>query len=170
MRHVRYLACAFSVAAFAACAPADDGIDDSTLAVTDSVASMTAPTTSALTMMATTLGTPANYTGATRPTGTASVTIDSTAGTLRAEVTVANGGADAELPWHVHKGTCANDQGILGDATAYEAIELDDNGSGSATATVTLPMPLTGDYSVNVHQSSEQMGVIIACGDLSKTM
>jgi hypothetical protein len=170
MRHARYLACAFSAVAFVACAPSDNGIDDSTLAVSDSVASMTAPTMAATTMMSTTLGTPANYTGATRPTGTASVTIDSTAGTLRAEITIANGGADAELPWHVHRGTCSDDQGILGEADAYEPIELDDNGSGTASATVTLPMPLTGDYSVNVHQSSDQMSVIVACGDLSKTM
>lgn len=70
-------------------------------------------------------------------------------------------------PWHIHVGQCGNDRGILGPADAYEPLEVDKSGRAESTAELPIRTPTAGQYFVNVHASRNNMGTIIACGNLA---
>ena len=91
---------------------------------------------------------------------------DDTAKT-RAFATIQNAVPGGEHPWHVHMGQCGNDRGILGPADAYEPLRVGGNGKAEASAELPLPMPIAGQYFINVHASRNNMGTIIACGNLA---
>jgi hypothetical protein len=55
----------------------------------------------------------------------------------------------------------------VGSADAYRSLEVDKAGKASATAVLALPLPRTGQYLVNVHASANNLGTIIACGNLA---
>jgi Cu-Zn family superoxide dismutase len=74
----------------------------------------------------------------------------------------------ATHPWHIHRGTCGNDQGIVGPPTAYTPIVIGQSGDGSATATLPIPPLGSGQYYVNVHASPSDLKTIVACGNLTK--
>lgn len=69
-------------------------------------------------------------------------------------------------PWHVHKGTCTNDEGVVGQASSFPPLSIAQNGRGTAKATLGEPLPDTGSYFVAVHASASGMKNIIACGPL----
>jgi hypothetical protein len=85
-----------------------------------------------------------------------------------AEVHVANAKPGSVHPWHVHKGTCGHDQGILGPAKAYTPLHIGADGNGEVTVTLPYPTPTSGEYMVNVHQSASDLKTIVACGDLQR--
>jgi hypothetical protein len=85
----------------------------------------------------------------------------------RAHVDVANAVPGGTHPWHVHRGQCGSDQGILGPADAYKPLKVGDNGRASSDAVLPIPTPRTGDYFVNVHASARNMGTIVGCGNLA---
>jgi hypothetical protein len=89
------------------------------------------------------------------------------AGKTRAFVSVQNAVPGGEHPWHVHLGQCGNDRGILGPADAYDPLRVGGNGEAEAGAELSLPMPVAGQYFINVHASRNNMGTIIACGNLA---
>ena len=91
---------------------------------------------------------------------------DDTTETL-AFVTVQNAVPGGEHPWHVHLGQCGSDRGILGPADAYEPLRVGGNGQAEAKAELPLPVPIAGQYFINVHASRNNMGTIIACGNLA---
>ncbi len=66
-------------------------------------------------------------------------------------------------PWHVHVGTCGNDQGIVGPPASYTPITADASGKGQVSVTLPYSTPTTGSYMINVHH----MGKIVSCGQLS---
>lgn len=72
-------------------------------------------------------------------------------------------------PWHVHFGTCGNDQGIVGEATAYTPLRPGADGTASASATVTVPLDPARSYFVNIHKSPSELQTIVACGALTTT-
>jgi len=85
----------------------------------------------------------------------------------QAQVDIANAVPGGNHPWHVHQGQCGSDGPIVGPATSYRALEV--NGDGKATATADLPVAMasSGQYYINVHASANNMGTIIACGNLA---
>ncbi len=85
----------------------------------------------------------------------------------RAFASIQNAVPGGEHPWHVHMGQCGNDRGILGPADAYEPLRVGGNGKAEASAELPLPMPIAGQYFINVHASRNNMGTIIACGNLA---
>lgn len=85
----------------------------------------------------------------------------------QAHVEINNAVPGGDHPWHVHQGQCGTNGPIVGSATAYRSLEVDKDGKASATADLDLPMPRTGQYYVNVHASANNMGTIIACGNLA---
>ena len=85
----------------------------------------------------------------------------------RAHVDISNAVPGGLHPWHVHRGKCGSDQGILGPADAYQPLKVNDEGRASSTATLPIPIPKSGEYFVNVHASSKNMATIIACGNLA---
>jgi hypothetical protein len=85
----------------------------------------------------------------------------------QAHVEVANAVPGGDHPWHVHQGQCGDNGPIVGPATAYRSLEVDKDGKAEATADLPLAMPRTGQYYLNVHASANNMGTIIACGNLA---
>jgi hypothetical protein len=86
----------------------------------------------------------------------------------RADIHVANGKPGSVHPWHVHKGTCGHDQGILGPAKAYTPVHLGADGEGELTVTLPFATPTSGQYMVNVHKSASDLKTILACGNLQR--
>ena len=114
-----------------------------------------------------TLSAPAGATGTARVTGTAMV-MSAGSNQTTANVTIEGATAGGTHPWHVHRGTCGSDKGIVGPPSAYTPIRVGQDGSGTASVTLPVAAPTSGDYMVNVHKSATEMGVIVACGPLTK--
>lgn len=99
-------------------------------------------------------------------------------------------GAEPGYPVHIHSGTCAdlgdvvhplNDLTPIGDGMAANATPeaamgmggtpVADEGPIVAESTtiidVTLDELMEGEYAINVHESAENMGNFIACGDVA---
>ncbi|HEX2217877.1 MAG TPA: hypothetical protein VHG35_03685 [Gemmatimonadales bacterium] len=114
------------------------------------------------------LATPSQLTGAVQVKGTGWMAgvEDDTLKTL-ASVTIENAVPGGVHPWHIHVGQCGNDRGILGPADAYEPLEVGGNGQAASTAELPIQVPSAGQYFVNVHASRNNMGTIIACGNLA---
>jgi len=113
-----------------------------------------------------TLATPAELAGAIQVNGTAWMASRGGVGTV-AHVTISNAAPGGKHPWHVHLGQCGNDQGILGQATAYEPLEVNGDGRAESEARLDLALPTSGQYFVNVHASADNLGTILACGNLA---
>jgi hypothetical protein len=84
-----------------------------------------------------------------------------------AHVEISNAVPRGVHPWHVHRGQCGSDQGILGPADAYKPLKVDGDGRANSTASLSIPLPKTGEYFINVHASARNMSTIVACGNLA---
>src|SRR5688500_1994313 len=73
-------------------------------------------------------------------------------------------------PWHVHRGRCGNDLGIVGDPNAYQALRPGATGVATSNAVVTVPLTPGSEYFVNIHRSPTELQTIVACGQLRQTM
>ncbi len=115
-----------------------------------------------------TLATPAELVGATEVRGTGwMVAADQDSDETRAQVTIMNAVPGGEHPWHVHVGRCGNDQGIFGPPEAYDPLSVGGNGQAESTAELPVPVPTSGQYFIDVHASPNNMGTIVACGNLA---
>ena len=114
------------------------------------------------------LSTPANLAGAVQLKGSGWMAGDEDDTTkTRAYVMIQNAVPGGEHPWHVHMGQCGSDRGIFGAASAYEPLRVESDGSAEERAELQVPVPATGQYFVNVHASRNNMGTIVACGNLA---
>ena len=68
-------------------------------------------------------------------------------------------------PWHLHSGGCDSSGAVLGDPARYQVMRVAAEGTGESTALVRTTLTVGIPYSVNVHRSPSDMGVI-ACGNL----
>jgi hypothetical protein len=109
------------------------------------------------------------------PTSTDSTAVGGTATVMsagkqktRAEVHVANAKPGSVHPWHVHKGMCGQDQGIVGPPKAYTPLRIGADGEGEVAVTLPYATPTSGQYMVNVHQSASDQKTIVACGNLQR--
>jgi hypothetical protein len=96
--------------------------------------------------------------GGSGQTGTATLT-----GTAdnKTQVVIALNGASTVEPAHIHRGTCAN----LDPKPAYPLANV----NGGASTSI-IPVPLasleTGQFSINVHESTSNLGTYVACGTI----
>lgn len=111
------------------------------------------------------LFTPAELAGAMQIRGTATWSRDGD----RSRVTlgISNATPGGTHPWHVHRGRCGDNGPIVGDASAYKPLQVDNNGNASATARLDTELPASGDYYVNVHALATNLATIISCGNLA---
>ncbi|HET7585546.1 MAG TPA: hypothetical protein VFK13_11600 [Gemmatimonadaceae bacterium] len=114
-----------------------------------------------------TLSTPAALAGALQMRGNAWMADVNNRGRAHVEIHIANAAPGGQHPWHVHRGTCGSDQGILGDANAYPILRVNGDGEASATVDLDVPVPTSGDYFVNVHAAPSNLGTVVACGNLA---
>ncbi len=78
--------------------------------------------------------------------------------------------AGSVRPWHIHSGSCAKAGGVFGGGRSYTPITIDAKGDGASKASIVAVLPDTGTFYVNIHESSANMGKIVACGDLKHKM
>ena len=97
-------------------------------------------------------------------TGTASVS--SRAAGSKVTVHIMGAMSGATHPWHVHRGSCGNDRGIVGGASEYAPLQV--GADGTAHRENDIPVALNEDdsYFVNVHKSPTELNVIVSCGAL----
>lgn len=104
------------------------------------------------------------------PAGAADVRGEAVARALPAGETVVSisvdGDVDAGYPWHIHAGECGSGGPIVGSAGAYPVLFIDASGAGTAEATLDVALDVAADYYVNVHASANELGTIVACGEL----
>ena len=91
--------------------------------------------------------------------GTATVT-DLGNGTLRVEIDVEAGGNEA-MPAHIHPGTCEE----LDPAPQYPLSDVED-GTSTTEIEATLASVQTGEFAINLHESTEAVETYTACGDI----
>lgn len=84
---------------------------------------------------------------------------------LVVNIRIKGGKAGDSNPWHVHSGGCDSSGAALGDAARYTPMAIRADQTGEATARVKTVLTVGVPYSVNVHRSPGDMGVI-ACGNL----
>ncbi len=73
-------------------------------------------------------------------------------------------------PWHIHAGTCGSGGPIVGDPSAYPALQTAADGRATATATIQPMLEMGQSYYVNIHESPSELGTIVACGELQHAM
>lgn len=115
-----------------------------------------------------TLSAPSSYAGDEHVFGSATVSPDKSGKGFTANVNIAGATPKSTHPWHVHKGTCGNDQGVVGGGSSYTPIKVGDDGKGTSSAKVSAPLDPNGSYMVNIHASATDMKTIVACGPLTK--
>ena len=86
---------------------------------------------------------------------------------LTVNIEVRGGKMGETLPWHLHSGGCDSSGAVLGDAKQYDPMVVAEGpaGIGKETAHVVVKLSVGVPYSVNVHKSATDMGVV-ACGNL----
>jgi hypothetical protein len=100
-------------------------------------------------------------------TGTATVLAGDNPNQTRVDLVINGAQAGGIYPWHVHLGSCGNDQGIVGPANAYPPVAVGADGMGRVLATIPTGLDRSGQYMVNVHKSPQDLGTIVACGNLA---
>src|SRR5688572_33008423 len=81
----------------------------------------------------------------------------------------ASGMSGTVRPWHVHFGSCGNDQGIVGDPSAYSPLRPGPDGTATVSATLSVPLDPARSYFVNIHKSPDETQTIGDCGALTTT-
>jgi CHRD domain len=108
-------------------------------------------------------------TGAEAPAvGGVATVIDSGQQKVRATIHVTNAKPGTAHPWHIHKGTCGKDQGIVGPASKYVPVRIGADGEGEVSEALPITLSADGQYMVNVHASASDLKTILACGSLQK--
>jgi hypothetical protein len=107
--------------------------------------------------------TPMNGSGVS---GTAVVLPADNVAQARVDLVITGAQSGGIYPWHVHRGTCGNDQGIVGPPKSYPAVAVGADGTGRVLATIPTGLERGGQYMVNVHRSPQELGLIVACGNL----
>lgn len=113
-----------------------------------------------------TLSTPSAMTGAVDLHGTASLASHGE-GKSVATVSISNAAPSGSHPWHVYQGKCGDSAVVVGSATAYPMLNVNQQGTATSAATLPLELPTTGTYYVAVNASAKNMETIVACGNLA---
>lgn len=101
--------------------------------------------------------------GSRSPTGSASLT------GMTVRVTISGDRPGVARTWHVHRGTCGRNDGVVDAAGGYQPLAIDARGAGSATATLEAPLAGDAGYVLDVHDTSPSATLdAIACGVLTR--
>lgn len=110
-------------------------------------------------------GTLAGQGSASGATGTARAVVRNKRTVL--SVTLSGVTAGTVHPWHLHEGTCGSGGPIVGNASAYPPLQVGNEGRAEGSATLDLALNEAKTYYVNIHASPENMGTIVACGEIA---
>ena len=108
-----------------------------------------------------------NPENATTVMGTAVVEPTTDPRRLQIRITVHGAPPNVNLPWHVHRGTCETDLGVVGSTTMYPM--LGTSMDGRAQLQTVLPIaPLSGGTYVVKVFAGPGSETVVACGDLGR--
>jgi hypothetical protein len=113
------------------------------------------------------LATPADLAGAIQMNGTASMAPGAKRDNTDVVLDLANATPGGVHTWQLRRGQCGADEGVFGDADAYQPTKVDRHGRATATASIPLQTPTTGSYFVVVHASAANAETTVACGNLA---
>jgi hypothetical protein len=113
-----------------------------------------------------TLATPAGLAGVVQMQGTGYLARDPS-GSSKAVIHVSNATPGGVHPWSVRVGHCGTDNPVFGDLTAYPNLKVGKDGTAQNSAMLSVPFPTSGDYSMEVRASPNNMGTVVACGNLA---
>lgn len=91
---------------------------------------------------------------------------NSVRGSTAAVVRIAGAEANAVHPWHIHAGTCGSGGAIVGQASAYQPLRANASGDATARGTINVTLQPGQSYYVNIHASPQNLGTIVACGQI----
>lgn len=69
--------------------------------------------------------------------------------------------ATTPQPAHIHDGTCANLKGVV-----YPLTNVVGGSSTTVVKGTTIDKLLAGTYAINVHESADNLGKYVACGNI----
>lgn len=81
---------------------------------------------------------------------------------VRATIELAGSEASGRHPWHLHRGDCDDDLGIVGNPRVYVPLTGEGTGPHRATATIPVTLDAKGSYFAALHSG----GARVACGKL----
>jgi len=113
------------------------------------------------------LATPADLAGAIQMNGSASMAPGSKRDNTDVFLALANATPGGVHTWQLRRGQCGTDEGVFGDADAYQPTTVDRHGRATSTASIPLQTPTTGSYYVVVHASAANAETTVACGNLA---
>lgn len=114
-----------------------------------------------------TLASPADLAGAVQMSGTATMAPGRDAQMTYVTLDLANATPGGVHPWGLHRGQCDRDEGLVGQQANYRSITVGGDGRATTSANVDLHTPTSGRYSVRVHASSANAGMVLACANLA---
>ena len=82
-------------------------------------------------------------------------------------ISITGGASGGQHPWHVHRGACASGGPVVGSAGAYPVLRPDAGGNANETANLSVALAPGQRYHVNVHESPQNAGNIVACAELN---
>ena len=92
------------------------------------------------------------------------VTMTQADGNVTVSVTTTNAPADTAQPIHIHDGTCDK----LNPKPKYPLTTLINGTSTTTLKDMTIAQLTTGDYAINIHHSTADVGTYYACGNIPK--
>ena len=113
------------------------------------------------------LATPAELAGAVQMNGSASMAPGTKTGNTIILLDLANATPGGLHPWQLHRGQCGYDEGVFGNADAYQVAKVGKDGRATSSASVPIPTPTTGEYFVIVRASVANDAMTVACGNLA---
>ena len=81
-------------------------------------------------------------------------------GAVNVVISIPNGPAGPQ-PAHIHDGTCANLKGV-----AYPLTNVVGGASTTVVKGVTIDKLLGGAFAINVHESADNLGKYVSCGNI----
>lgn len=87
--------------------------------------------------------------------------------TTHVQVSIRNAAPGGVHPWQVRRGQCGSNWGVFGDSTAYQPLEVGNDGHASASVMVNEPLPEDGEHSVAILASPRNQDLIVACANLA---
>lgn len=85
---------------------------------------------------------------------------------IQVVIALKGGPSTTPQPAHIHDGTCANLKGVANGGGLSPVV------NGSSTTIVkgmTIDKLLAGSYAINVHESKENIGKYVSCGNIVKS-
>jgi hypothetical protein len=113
------------------------------------------------------MASPSTLAGVVQISGSATMAPGDAARTTHVTLDLTNATPGGVHPWGLHRGQCDDDQGLIGQRSEYQSVEIGNDGRANGSANIDLDTPTTGRYSVRVTASAQNTNRIVACANLA---